>query len=409
MVNMLNLRKEPKPTVVVVTKPRSFLVESLKMLTVITVVTAVVYGISRAADITPPTPKFSMEQSLTDQITRYQNFLKNMPGSISANDQATLTTEITTAITHLKTRLDNAKNPVSTFSTTTFATNFARVASTTRINSQLLMKNMSTSTRAEMRAQRIATQHKTASTTQAEMKVKQQARMQSMKDQLSNDKLLSMKVNALIQAFQPIPDFSGTSSPRIAQQSLSTQSTPFSITNFTLSPTTSISSDTIHSIITANSTSTLQSLIKDIPHQRKLSMESMRKTKMLARQTEMNAKMLAMQDKMKQNKLAKLAKLASTTPEVATTTVELATTTEIVATSTPTQTASVIDALPVSTSTDTASSTQDQTATTTSTTTDTTASSTENVASSTPEVAPLVVETPAAPESVETPPTDTPQ
>ncbi|MEI8249114.1 MAG: hypothetical protein WCG07_01310 [Candidatus Taylorbacteria bacterium] len=53
MANMLNLRKEPQPTVVVVTKPRSFVLESLKMIIVITVVTATVWGISKADTLFP--------------------------------------------------------------------------------------------------------------------------------------------------------------------------------------------------------------------------------------------------------------------------------------------------------------------------------------------------------------------
>ena len=57
MVNMLNLRKEPQPAIVVVTKPRSFWVESLKMLTVIAVVTGIVYGISQASSPTPSSTK----------------------------------------------------------------------------------------------------------------------------------------------------------------------------------------------------------------------------------------------------------------------------------------------------------------------------------------------------------------
>ena len=357
------------------------------MLTVITVVTTIVWGISRA-DVAPTSPRMnrnSAQTSLQNQITRYQNFVKNMPSSISPDDQATLTTEINTTITHLQSRIDTMKNPSHGFATTTFA----HIASTTRINSQLLMNHMSTTTRAEMKLQRIASQHKTASTTHAEMKVKSQARMKTVKDQFSADKLLSMKVNALIQAFRPVRDFTFT--PGISPKALSS-----STTDVTLSPTSSVSPDLIHSIITANSTSTLQSLIKDIPNQRKLAMQTLMKTKMLARQTDMKAKRLAMQDKMKLNKLA------TTTPEVATSTASstevttgsttLTTSTE----STSTQTASVIDALPVASSTDTtASSTVASSTPDIASSTEVVASSTPEVASTTPEIIPEVIPDPA--------------
>jgi len=55
MPNILNLRKEPKPIIIekVIQEKRVWWLEVLKMVTVITVVSSVVYGISKAADVTP--------------------------------------------------------------------------------------------------------------------------------------------------------------------------------------------------------------------------------------------------------------------------------------------------------------------------------------------------------------------
>ena len=66
MPNLLNLRKEPKPIIIekIIQEKRVWWLEVLKMVTVITVVTSIVYGVSRA-DIIIQTPEAAPSESWT--------------------------------------------------------------------------------------------------------------------------------------------------------------------------------------------------------------------------------------------------------------------------------------------------------------------------------------------------------
>ena len=74
MPNILNLRKEPKPLIIekVIQEKRVWWLELLKMVTIITVVSSVVFGISKAADLSPsqlPAQNFSALGTVSDIST----------------------------------------------------------------------------------------------------------------------------------------------------------------------------------------------------------------------------------------------------------------------------------------------------------------------------------------------------
>ena len=339
MPNLLNLKKQPAPVIIekIVLKKRSVFVETAKLITVIAVSSGIIWAVSNAQ----VDKSSKAQQPMQNRASQLENFLAHMPTELSTQDQTTLTTEITDAITTI-----NSNNATSSF---VFATSTPHAKMKNATSTLRAQNKNTTSTKLTKEArQQLASSTRASikASMMSKQKTQQQARMKKSKGNTANILLVSAKIQAINQLLHPqqnnfVPKFA-SSSP-FAQFAL----------NFSIAP---VSPDTLHQIVIANSTSTIQAVFKGIQSDR------------------MKMRQEKIQEMMSKMKLAKHAKIATTTPEVATSTEEVATTT-------PTQTASVIDALPVATSSDTTASS------TVASSTPDIASSTEVVASSTPEVA----------------------
>ena len=382
MPNLLNLKKQPAPVIIekVILKKRSVFVEIIKLITVIAISSGVIWMVSHAqVNNTPKADK--AQQPMQNRAAVLEAFLAHMPTELSTQDQTTLTTEITDAITTI-----NSNNATSSF---VFATSTPHAKMKNATSTLRAQNKNTTSTKLTKEArQQLASSTRASikASMMSKQKTQQQARMKKSKGNTANILLVSAKIQAINQLLRPQQN---NFAPKVASSS------PFAL-NFSTTP---VSSDTLHQIVIANSTSTIQAILKGIQSDR------------------MKARQEKMQEMMSKMKIARLAKLATTTPEVATSTEEVATTTEEVATSTPTQTASVIDALPVASSTDITATTTDNIATSTEPVASSTlevASTTESIATTTepivaPEPAPVVDPAPASETPTPTDPAPEPQ
>ena len=326
VAKLLNLRPEPTPIIIerIVREKKLWWMEVLKMAVVIVVVSSVVYGVSRAAEGVPKN-KSNIQKLMQTQVSKLEDFLAHIPSELSLEDQNVLTKEIQEAITAISSKSTTPSLAVST--------------STLKAK-----KGTATSTRLTKEERQ-----QLASSTEAARKERQKNRQTEVKNDSVNFMLLSMKIQSINQLLRPQQNkFEGKQAKSI-----------FSKLNISTTP---VSSDVLHTIVVANSASTIQTIMKDIRESRMAELRSLIKERMKEKQKEMADKRLL-------KKLEKKAKTATTTPEVATSTEPVATTTNEVATTTS----------DIATSTPSGTSVLD-----TATSTDTTATSTETVATSTP-------------------------
>ena len=327
MVNLLNLKKTIEPVIVekIVVKKRSILVETVKMITIVAVSSSIIWAVSNA-QVDNKSKVNKVQQPMQNRASQLESFLAKIPTELDKKDEKILTKEINDVISILKSQnvapTQKAKKTIAT------STRLApKNATSTKLTKEERQQLASTT-----RASRIS-----------EQKTQQETRVNKSKDNNSKFLLVSMKIQAINQLLHPTQN-------RFAPKFATTSQLVLDIS------TTPVSQATLHQIVIANSTSTIQAVLKGIQTDR-----------MKTRQEKIKA----------QKEKLKLEKLATTTPEVATSTDEIATTTVEVATSTESV---------ATTTQEIASSTPEQ-----ATTTPEIISTPDEAATTTPEVIPEII------------------